>query len=143
VKPLPKVSIRPADWSIDQEILKALRQEVFIREQSVPADMEWDEFDPQSRHILAMADGVPIGTGRLLPDGHIGRMAVLREWRGQGTGSALLTGLMDIARSLGMQRVLLNAQVQALPFYLRHGFRAEGEEFLDAGIPHRRMWREL
>ena len=105
--------------------------------------MEWDEFDPQSRHVMAMADGVPIGTGRLLPDGHIGRMAVLREWRGRGAGSALLTGLMDIARALGMRRVLLNAQVQALPFYLRHGFQAEGEEFLDAGIPHLRMWRDL
>jgi predicted GNAT family N-acyltransferase len=139
----PKVSVRPADWSVDREILKALREKVFIRELSVPADMEWDEFDPQSRHVVASVDGIPIGTGRLLPDGHIGRMAVLREWRGQGAGSALLTGLMEIARTLGMQRVLLNAQVQALPFYLRHGFQAEGDDFLDAGIPHRRMWRDL
>ena len=105
--------------------------------------MEWDGFDAQSRHVVATADGVPIGTGRLLPDGQIGRMAVLREWRGQGAGSALLTGLMEIARALGMGRVLLNAQVQALPFYLGHGFQVEGEEFNDAGIPHRRMWRDL
>jgi predicted GNAT family N-acyltransferase len=143
MKPLPKVSVRPADWSVDREILKALREKVFIREQFVSADMEWDEFDSLSRHLVASVDGIPIGTGRLLPDGHIGRMAVLREWRGQGAGSALLTGLMEIARTLGMQRVLLNAQVQALPFYLRHGFQAEGDEFLDAGIPHRRMWRDL
>lgn len=143
MKPSPKVSVRPADWSVDREILKALREKVFIREQFVPADMEWDEFDSLSRHLVASVDGIPIGTGRLLPDGHIGRMAVLRECRGQGAGSALLTGLMEIARTLGMQRVLLNAQVQALPFYLRHGFQAEGEEFLDAGIPHRRMWRDL
>ncbi len=143
MKPSPKVSIRSADWSVDREILKAIREKVFIREQFVPVDMEWDEFDALSRHVVASMDGIPIGTGRLLPDGHIGRIAVLREWRGQGAGSALLTGLMEIARTLGMQRVLLNAQIQALPFYLRHGFQAQGEEFLDAGIPHRRMWRDL
>lgn len=121
----------------------ALREHVFIREQLVPADMEWDEFDALSRHVVALVDGIPIGTGRLLPDGHIGRMAVLREWRGKGAGSALLTDLLAIARALGMRRVLLNAQVQALPFYVRHGFQAQGEEFLDAGIPHRQMWRDL
>jgi predicted GNAT family N-acyltransferase len=143
MKPLPEFSIRPADWHVDSEILRALREEVFIREQSVPVDMEWDEFDEQARHVLAIADGVPIGTGRLLPDGHIGRMAVLPKWRGQGVGSALLTTLMDTARELGLSRVMLNAQTQALPFYLRHGFFAEREEFLDAGIPHRRMWRDI
>ena len=143
MKPSPKVSVRTADWSVDQAILKALREQVFIREQSVPADMEWDEFDSLSRHVVASVDGVPIGTGRLLRDGHIGRLAVLLEWRGRGAGSALLTGLMEIARTLGMRRVLLNAQIQALPFYLRHGFQAEGEEFLDAGIEHLRMWRDL
>ena len=143
MRPGPKIVVRSADWSVDREILQALREAVFIREQFVPADMEWDEFDALSRHVVASVDGIPIGTGRLLPDGHIGRMAVLREWRGQGAGSALLTGLMNIARTLGMRRVLLNAQVQALPFYLRHGFQAHGEEFLDAGIPHCRMWRDL
>ena len=143
MKPSSKISIHPADWRTDREILRAIREEVFIREQSVPAEMEWDEFDQQSRHVVAMADGVPIGTGRLLPDGHIGRMAVLRKWRRQGAGGALLMALIETARKLGMSRVMLNAQIQALPFYLRHGFHAEGEEFLDAGIAHRRMWREI
>lgn len=143
MKPSPGISVRTADWSVDREILKALREEVFIREQGVPADMEWDEFDAQARHVLATTDGLPIGTGRLLPEGHIGRMAVLRKWRGQGAGSALLTSLLEIARGLGMRRVRLNAQVQALPFYLRHGFQAQGEEFAEAAIPHRRMWRDL
>jgi predicted GNAT family N-acyltransferase len=138
-----KISVRPADWHADRDILRALREEVFVREQSVPDDMEWDEFDAQSRHVVAIMDNIPIGAGRLLPDGHIGRMAVLRAWRGKGAGSALLTVLMEIARDLGMHRVRLNAQVHALPFYLSHGFQAEGEEFLDAGIPHRRMWRDL
>ncbi len=143
MKPSPEISVRTADWSVDREILKAVREEVFIREQGVPANMEWDELDAQSRHVVAMADGLAIGTGRLLPDGHIGRMAVLREWRGQGAGSALLTSLLEIARGRSMRRVRLNAQVQALPFYLRHGFQAQGEEFAEAGIPHRRMWRDL
>ena len=141
--PLPEIAIRPADWRADREILKAIREEVFVREQSVPADMEWDEFDAQSRHVVAMANGVPVGTGRLLPDGHIGRMAVVREWRKKGVGNALLMALLDEARNRGMSRVLLNAQIQALPFYLRHGFHAEGEEFVEAGIRHRSMWRDL
>ncbi len=140
---MPDFTIRPADWGTDRKLLRALREEVFIREQSVPVDLEWDEFDEHSRHVVAIADGIPIGTGRLLADGHIGRMAVLRDWRRRGVGSALLSALMDAARELGMSRVMLNAQIRALPFYLSHGFRAEGEQFLDAGIPHRRMWRDI
>jgi predicted GNAT family N-acyltransferase len=143
MKASPNFSVRQADWNVDREILRELRAEVFIREQSVPVDLEWDEFDERSRHVVAIADGVPIGTGRLLPDGHIGRMAVLRQWRGQGVGSALLATLIETARKFGMSRVKLNAQIQALPFYLRHGFQADGEEFLDAGIAHRRMWRDI
>ena len=143
MKPAPKFSIRAADWHLDRETLRAIREEVFVREQAVPADMEWDEFDGQSRHVLAIADGVPIGTGRLLADGHIGRMAVLGEWRRMGVGSALILALIAAARELGMSRVVLNAQTQALPFYLLHGFHPEGEEFLDAGILHRRMWRDI
>ena len=143
MKPLSEYAIRPGDWHADREILRAIREEVFVREQSVPAEMEMDEFDAQSHHVVAIADGVAIGTGRLLPDGHIGRMAVLGKWRNQGVGSALLVALIDEARKRGVSRVVLNAQIHALPFYLRHGFQAEGEEFLDAGIAHRRMWREL
>jgi predicted GNAT family N-acyltransferase len=143
MKPLPIFSVRQADWQTDRKSLRAIREEIFVREQSVPDEMEWDEFDEQSLHVVAIADGVPIGTGRLLPDGHIGRMAVLREWRGQGVGSALLTTLIETARRLGMSRVVLNAQIRALPFYLRHGFQARGEEFLDAGIAHRQMWRDI
>lgn len=143
MKPSPKISVRPADWHVDRSILRAIREEVFVREQFVPADMEWDEYDEQSHHVLAMTGDVPVGTGRLLPDGHIGRMAVLKPWRGHGAGGALLTSLMNVARELGMRRVVLNAQIQAMPFYLRHGFQAEGEKFMDAGIPHRRMWRDL
>jgi len=143
MKPLPEYAIRQADWHADRDILRAIREEVFVREQSVPVEMEWDEFDAQSYHAVAITHGIAIGTGRLLPDGHIGRMAVLGKWRNQGVGSALLMALIDEAHKRCMSRVLLNAQIQALPFYLRHGFRAEGEAFLDAGIAHRRMWRDL
>ena len=135
--------MRRADWPGELATLRAIRDEVFVREQSVPVELEWDELDPVSQHVLAFAGDRAIGTGRLLPDGHIGRMAVLRDWRGKGVGGALLTALMDVARIRGLSRVELNAQIHALAFYERHGFHAEGAEFLDAGILHRRMWREL
>ena len=137
------IAIREAAWEVDRAILSALREEVFIREQSVPAALEWDEFDARSHHVLASAGDLPIGTGRLLPDGHIGRLAVLRAWRNMGAGSALLVKLLQIADGLGMTGVLLNAQLQAVPFYLRHGFRVEGGAFMEAGIAHIRMKREL
>jgi predicted GNAT family N-acyltransferase len=137
------IHVRRADWPGELATLRAIRDEVFVREQAVPIELEWDEFDPVSQHVLAWSGERAIGTGRLLPDGHIGRMAVLGEWRGRGVGSALLTALMEVARTSGLSRVELNAQLHAMPFYERHGFRAEGEEFLDAGILHRRMWRDL
>jgi predicted GNAT family N-acyltransferase len=102
--------------------------------------MEWDEFDAVSVHALAFdREGNPVGTGRLLPDGHIGRMAVTPSRRHAGVGSAILSALMRYARDRGEHEVVLNAQIQAKAFYERHGFAGEGEEFLDAGIPHIRM----
>jgi predicted GNAT family N-acyltransferase len=137
------VSVRTAEWSVDRSALRAVREQVFVREQAVPIELEWDEFDPLCQHVVAEAAGRTIGTGRLLPDGHIGRMAVLEAWRGQGVGSALLEALMEIARNRGIRRVRLNAQSRALAFYQRHGFVAEGEEFIEAGIAHRSMWRDV
>jgi predicted GNAT family N-acyltransferase len=140
----PSFSVRRADWSLDRDRLRAIREAVFVREQLVPLELEWDGADADCVHVLAEDDnGTGIGTGRLLPDGHIGRMAVLADWRRRGVGTALLTELMRIARERGLAEVVLNAQTQALAFYGRHGFSAEGEEFLDAGIPHRRMRRAL
>ena len=138
-----QVSIRAADWNVDRGALCAVREQVFVREQAVPIELEWDEFDPLCQHVVAEAAGRVIGTGRLLPDGYIGRMAVLESWRGQGVGSALLESLMQIAGNRGIRRVKLNAQSRAVAFYLRHGFVAEGEEFIEAGIPHRSMWRDV
>jgi predicted GNAT family N-acyltransferase len=86
-------------------------------------------------------DNEPLGTGRLLPDGHIGRMAVLAAWRGKGVGTALLYHLLEAARQRGMSQLALNAQTSAVPFYRRFGFIPEGGEFVEAGIPHVRMVR--
>jgi predicted GNAT family N-acyltransferase len=136
--------IRRADWERDQAALKHVREIVFVHEQNVPLELEWDGIDPDCRHVIAEdAHGSAIGTGRLLPDGHIGRMAVLHSFRGRGVGSALLGELIAIAAARGLREVVLNAQVQALPFYEKHGFVAEGEVFPDAGIPHQRMRRSL
>ena len=137
------VSFRAADWKVDRPALRAVRERVFVREQGVPVELEWDEFDPLCQHVVAEVAGQAIGTGRLLPDGHIGRMAVVRPWRGQGVGSALLEALLRLARDRGMRRVRLNAQSRAMAFYQRHGFVAEGEEFIEAGIAHRAMWRDV
>lgn len=94
--------------------------------------------------MLAVAgDGTPIACGRLLPDGHIGRMAVLSGWRGQGVGAAVLSMLIEMARDRGDAMVRLHAQTHAVPFYARFGFAPEGDEYLEAGIPHRTMARRL
>jgi len=133
-------TIREADWVRDQSLLRWVRETVFIREQHVPPDLEWDEDDAHALHLLALdQSGEPVGTGRLTPDGHIGRMAVLEPWRGTGVGAALLEALMKAARRRGLAEVVLNAQVSAIGFYRRHGYTVEGEEFMDAGIPHRLM----
>ncbi len=141
--PCPFV-VRAADWVADGAVLRAIRTEVFVKEQQVPAELEWDAEDEQARHVLALtADGSPVGTGRLLPGGHIGRMAVLRPWRGRGAGGALLTELLRIAQAAGLEELALNAQTHAIAFYARFGFEPEGETFLEAGIPHRAMRRRL
>ncbi len=149
VPPYTRVNIREyrieiGDWPAAMERARPVRTQVFVEEQGVPQALEWDEFDAGSRHALALdADGNAIGTGRLLPDGHIGRMAVLPEWRAKGVGAALLRRLMEVAGETGKRRVLLNAQSQAAPFYARFGFTPEGAEFIEAGISHITMAQKL
>lgn len=109
----------------------------------MPAAIELDEMDAKSLHAVAFGNRVAVGTGRLLPDGHIGRMAVLKEWRGRGVGSLILKGLVDAARSRGDREIVLSAQVHATAFYRAHGFVEEGTEYMDAGIPHVDMRRAL
>ena len=125
--------------------LRRVRDEVFVAEQGVPAELERDAArDPSCVHVLArLEDGTPIGTGRLTPDRHIGRMAVRKPWRGHGVGDALLRALLDAAWLQGTQAVHLNAQVDAVGFYARHGFVPVGERFMEAGIAHQAMARTL
>jgi predicted GNAT family N-acyltransferase len=129
-------------WSELAEQARQVRDAVFVGEQKVPRDIEWDEHDAVSRHVIAHdSDGGAIGTGRLLTDGHIGRMAVLADWRGKGVGRALLERLLEEARQQGHAHLALHAQTQASGFYRRFGFVEEGPEFMEAGIPHRTMVR--
>lgn len=137
-------SIRIARWEADASLLRIVRTVVFIQEQQVPAELEWDEFDRTSTHVLACdAQGEPIGTARFLPSGHIGRMAVMKEWRKQGVGSAILQKALEEMISLGMHNAVLNAQVAAVDFYRKFGFQVYGNEFMDAGIPHVKMSLQL
>jgi predicted GNAT family N-acyltransferase len=137
----PAYSVERVTWRDAREPLSAIRRAVFVVEQRVPEDLEWDEHDANAVHALAStAAGTPIGTGRLLRNGRIGRMAVLSDWRGRGVGSAVLQLLLDAARELGYAELKLHAQTHALDFYARHGFAAAGEEFMEAGIPHREMF---
>lgn len=132
--------MRMVSWQEEASLLRIIRTAVFIHEQKIPEDLEWDEFDLISMHMLVLnSDGQPIGTARLLPDGHIGRMAVLKEWRGKGLGSAMLLRILEELRSRYMRKAMLNAQMTAVGFYEKFGFQTCGKEFMEAGIPHIKM----
>lgn len=140
----PEFTVKAVNWHAYRDQLHAIRRIVFVVEQNVPEELEWDDVDERCHHVLAFAGtGAPIGTGRLLPDGHIGRMAVLREWRGKGVGSAILKTLLALAQEKGFETVRLHAQSHALEFYGKHGFTITGGEFMEAGIPHRAMTLKL
>lgn len=128
-------------WDQARADAAPIRFAVFVDEQKVPAEIELDEHDAACLHAIARSEGRAVGTGRLLPDGHIGRMAVLKAWRGQGVGAAMLTVLIDAARARGDRAVALSAQTHALGFYRRFGFINEGPEYIEAGIPHQAMRR--
>lgn len=130
-------------WARDAARLAEVRRVVFIEEQGVPEALEWDDFDARSLHLLATSHGTAVGCARLLPDGHIGRMAVLPAWRGRGIGRALLAAALRAARARGFGTVRLSAQTRAAGFYAHAGFIAEGTEYLEAGIPHIAMARPL
>lgn len=127
-------------WNEAQAQATPIRFAVFVEEQKVPLELELDAHDAVCVHALAYAgDGTVVGTGRLLPDGHIGRMGVLKQWRAQGVGGAILEALIAAARERGDREIVLEAQTHALGFYRRHGFAEEGDVYPDAGIPHQTM----
>lgn len=132
------------DYAAALPALRLVRDRVFVDEQRVPVEIERDAIDPACTHVLARdAADRPIGTGRLMPDGRIGRMAVLRDWRGRGVGRALLLRLVDAARDAGLRELSLHAQVDAEPFYAAEGFLPVGDRFEEAGIWHQAMRRLL
>ncbi len=137
------IKVRQAVWPDDREDLRSIREEVFVREQLVPTDIEWDGLDADAWHILIYVDATPTATGRLQPGGKIGRMAVRKDWRGKGLGARVLNGLINIARSNGLNEVYLHAQTHALDFYSRQGFTARGPLFEEAGIVHRAMYKQI
>lgn len=135
--------LRRARFESDAPSLRALREAVFVVEQGVPPEIEWDGRDAGARHLIAERDGAPVGCGRLLPDGRIGRLAVRAPLRGGGIGALLLQGLLQLAREEGMRRVYLHAQASAEDFYRRAGFLPDGPLFDEAGIAHRNMLLQL
>jgi predicted GNAT family N-acyltransferase len=138
-----QIEVKEVTWRSHGDALREIRQVVFVVEQNVPEDLEYDGIDPDCVHVLASLGEIPVGTGRLLKDGHIGRMAVLKPWRGKGVGGKILLHLMDIARKRGDLKVLLHAQTSALAFYQRYGFEPFGDLFMEADIEHRMMRRNL
>jgi len=144
----PVYVVEAARWNHDRADIQRVRRAVFIEEQRVPEREEWDEVDPVATHVLAYAGTVSakrdaVGTGRLEPTGKIGRVAVLPQYRGTGAGIAVMQRLVELAAERGFTEVYLNAQTYARGFYERLGFRAEGPEFDEVGIPHQRMRRSV
>jgi predicted GNAT family N-acyltransferase len=140
------MKVRVVRTSADRDAAYAVRRTVFQDEQGVPAEIEFDADDDTAIHVIAEAEGAIVGTGRVVlrPDcAKIGRMAVLPGWRQRGIGRALLDALLHEAAQRGAHRAVLHAQVQAIGFYARAEFIAVGDEFEEAGIPHRRMERAL
>ncbi|WP_372348698.1 GNAT family N-acetyltransferase [Streptomyces sp. KL116D] len=150
-------AIRVAEEEADRAACFAVRRDVFVGEQGVPEDIEYDAYDAGAVHVLAVRDdGLPLGTGRLLTGdaaavknggaadvGALGRLAVAKAARGLGVGAALVAAIELAARERGLVAVDLHAQTHALGFYERLGYVAYGPEFPDAGIPHRAMRKTI
>lgn len=136
-------AVEQVKWQEDESHLRYIRTTVFIEEQNVPVELEWDEYDETCVHVIAKMNNEYIATGRLLETGQIGRMAVLKPYRKTGIGSKVLEKLLAIAKSMKLQSVFLNSQLDAISFYKKYGFEEEGGIFDDAGIPHKKMTKQL
>ena len=136
-----EIRVRLADWHKDNAELRRIRETVFIGEQAVPAELEWDAEDVDAVHFLALEGEYPIGTARLLADGHIGRVSVLKDWRGLNVGVALINAVIAEAEKRGLNQQMLSAQVHASGFYEKLGFTIVSGEYLEAGLPHVDMVR--
>ena len=138
---MSEIQVRLAHWQQDNAELRRIREAVFVAEQSVAPELEWDAEDADATHFLAYEGDYAVGTARLLDDGQIGRVAVLKDWRGLNVGHALLNAVIAHAEQHGLDVQRLSAQVQATAFYEKLGFRVVSGEYLEAGIPHVDMVR--
>ena len=125
------------------KFIRSIRDEVFIKEQRIAPALEYDGLDEEAVHALVFVGGNAVATGRILVDGHIGRIAVLAEYRGRGFGAMVVSSLLDEASAHQYSRVYLGSQKQAIDFYIKLGFKPFGDEFMDAGIPHLSMKKLL
>lgn len=131
-------------WHEESDSLSHIRRCVFINEQKVPEELEWDSNDISSTHILAFDKKMnPIACARLTNNGQIGRMAVLKEWRQLGVGTALIMRAIQTATAFNYPSLQLDSQLHAITFYERFGFSCYGNQFLDAGIKHIKMQLSL
>ncbi len=136
------IELSITSWAEAQNLVKSLRYQVFVIEQKVPEDMEWDEFDQIAWHAIVTADNQTIGTGRLIINyrvAKIGRMAVQSSRRNQGIGKSILKSLIQTAKEKGAQECILHAQTHAIAFYAKEDFEPHGPIFDEAGIPHVEM----
>ena len=136
-------NLQQVSWQDLESHLRNIRSRVFIEEQHVPAEMEWDGYDETCVHIIVEMNGEYVATGRLLETGQIGRMAVLQACRRKGIASKILEMILSIAESKQMETVFLNSQLEVVGFYKKYGFQEIGAVFDDAGIPHRKMKKAL
>ncbi len=131
------------DYESHTKDICAIRYKVFVGEQNVPVELEIDGLDDEAKHALAFVDGVPIGTGRILSDGHIGRVAVLKDYRSLGIGKSIMKELIKWAQNMNLEKAWLSSQWHAHSFYLDIGFVCVGEIYKEAGIDHIKMFKTL
>ena len=135
-QPLTNIKIMQVTWACAQYDLSQVRTAVFIKEQQVEPDFEWDELDISALHLLALLDNQAIACLRIIDYQKIGRMAVLKPWRGLGIGNALLNEAINICKQQGSQKINLSAQTHAIGFYTKAGFKVISDEYCDVNIPH-------
>ena len=141
---MKSIRIELGRWDSLSKDALAVRYDVFVVEQCVPESLEHDEWDAQCWHAVAYNDqGQAVATGRLLPDGHIGRVAVTRSMRGKGVGAKIMDALIEQAVELGYSTLVLSSQTHAQAFYEKRQFVAQGEIYDDAGIDHILMVRKM
>lgn len=140
---LNQVKIKRVTWQNAENELRAVRTPVFIEEQFVTHEFEWDEIDADAVHLLAKFENQPIACLRIIDFQKIGRMAVLKHWRGMGLGTTLLLAAIKICKKHGSKYIYLSAQTHAIDFYKKAGFKQISDEYCDVDIPHVDMQLDL